>query len=186
MYRAGYLILHARVPACSRENPHDGTNVCVQSRIPARDFPIPVHTNQVGYTEMIKSFKVHAPETGRALPHLEPAAFRGEPDQLTSADEVDDDFASVPNQLEPKRREDRVTFSQLKHNPEALQKVRRALVGKRVAADDFGEIIKAAGIILCDADTHLLFRRVADSDGAASHSLTSRLHVRRSLRWEEK
>jgi hypothetical protein len=127
--------------------------------------------NQVGYTEMIKSFKVHAPETGRALPHLEPTGYRGEGDELASADGVDHDFASLPDQLEPKRREDRVTFSQLQHNPEALQKVRRALVGKRVAADDFGAIIKSAGIILSDADTYLLFRRVADSEGAASHSL---------------
>ena len=108
---------------------------------------------QVGYADMIKSFEVYTSESGRGLPHL-PQQHNG-----------DEEHIPAPSASQQQRREDRVTLSQLQHNPDALHRVRRAVGARKLREEEFRRVITDAGIILSHADAHLLFCRVADADG---------------------
>ena len=131
---------------------------------------------EISYTDVMTSFQVHTNETGRALPHLDSnGGDKSERRRLWNASTGDggwegietEEEIPIPSAVEKQRREDRVTFSQLQYNPDALKRVRRALGTRQVDEGEFHTIIKDAGIILSDRDTHLLFRRVSSRDGKA-------------------
>ena len=126
---------------------------------------------EVGYQDLMNSFRVHMPESGTLL-----ASRRGLVDPFGRVLDKGNDSAGdketaaiplPPSTLDQQRREDRVTFSQLQYNPEALKRMRRAVGDRLVGEEEFQHIIKDAGMILSDTDTSKLFRRVCSADGRA-------------------